>query len=74
MKNLILDVLAEIVTAVVTQRYREETGRKEWALISRKPDKRTGKRKILYWFGTEKPSKEKVKKEEDRVQMFKHMH
>jgi hypothetical protein len=73
MRNLILNVLAEIVTAVVTQRYREETGRKEWALVSRKPDKRTGKRKILYWFGTEKPSEEKVMKEEKRVQMFKHM-
>jgi hypothetical protein len=73
MQNLILKVLAEMVTAVVTQRYREETDRKEWALVSRKPDQRTDKRKILYWFGTEKPSEEKVIKEEKRVQMFKHM-
>jgi hypothetical protein len=72
MQDLIIEVLAEIVTAIVTKKYREETGRKEWALVSRKPDKRTGKRKVLYWFGVEKPSKKKVSKQERRVQFWKH--
>jgi hypothetical protein len=65
-------VLAEIVTAIVTEKYREETNRKEWALVSRKPDKRTGKRKVLYWFGVKKPSKENISKQEKRINYFKH--
>jgi hypothetical protein len=72
MQNLIKMVLAEIVTAIVMERYREETDRKEWCLISRKPDKRTGKRRVLYWFGAKKPSKENVEKQERRIQYFKH--
>lgn len=70
--DLLIQVLSEIVTGVVTQRFREENDRKEWALISKEPDKNTGKRKILYWFGVEKPSEEKVLKQERRVQFFKH--
>ena len=70
--DLLIQVLSEIVTGVVTQRFREENNRKECALISKEPDKNTGKRKILYWFGVEKPSKEKVLKQERRVQFFKH--
>lgn len=72
MQNLIKMVLAEIITAIVMERYREETDRKEWCLISRKPDKRTGKRRVLYWFGAKKPSKENVEKQERRIQYFKH--
>jgi len=72
MQNLIKMVLAEIVTAIVMERYREETGKKEWALVSKKPNKRTGKRRVLYWFGAKKPSKENVSKQERRIQYFKH--
>lgn len=64
-------VLAALVVGVVTQRYREEKDRKEWALVARKPDKKTGKRKVLYWFGLKKPSKERVSKQEKRIQYFK---
>jgi len=64
-------VLAALAIGVVTQRYREEKDRKEWALVSRKPDKKTGKRKVLYWFGLKKPSKERVGKQEKRVQFWK---
>jgi len=69
--DILFEVLSALVLGIVTQRYREEKDRKEWALVSRKPDKKTGKRKILYWFGTKKPSKEKVSKQEKRVQWFK---
>jgi len=71
-RNLIMEVLAEIVTAIVTKKFREETNRKEWALVSRKPDKRTGKRRVLYWFGPTKPTKQEVGDQERRVQFFKH--
>jgi len=56
---------------IVTQRYREEKKQKEWALVSRKPDKKSGKRRVLYWFGTKKPSEERVTKQEKRIQFFK---
>jgi hypothetical protein len=69
--DILFEVLSALVLGVVTQRYRKEKDRKEWALVSRKPDKKTGKRKVLYWFGTQKPSKEKVSKQEKRVQWFK---
>jgi len=61
-----------LVTGIVTQRYREDKKRKEWALVSRKPDNKTGKRKVLYWFGLKKPSKERITTQEKRVQWFKH--
>jgi len=61
-----------IVVGIVTQRYREDTKRKEWALVSKKPDKKTGKRRILYWFGKNKPSEDEVKSQEKRIQYFKH--
>jgi len=48
------------------KKYREETERKEWALVSKDDAS-----KILKWFGPEKPSKEEVQKEEQRVQYFK---
>lgn len=57
---------------MLVQRYREEKERKEWALVSRKVSPKTGKRRVLYWFGTRKPSEEAFKKQEQRVQYFKH--
>ncbi len=59
------------VDAILSLRYREENDRKEWALISKKKGK-DGKRKVLYWFGPRKPSKEKFQEQERRVQYFKH--
>ena len=47
----------KIIAGILTQRYRSETDRKEWALVSKAST--GGKRKILYWFGTEKPSEVK---------------
>ena len=73
MDNILLNVLGMIVTGIVTERYREEKGRKEWALVSKKPSKKTGKRKVLYWFGAKKPSKESVEKQEKRIRYFKHV-
>lgn len=60
-------VAAVMVTAILKKIYREKTGRKEWALVSRKNPE-----KVLKWFGPKKPSKEEVLKEERRVQFFKH--
>lgn len=59
------------IVAVLTQRVNDK-GQKEWALVSHSKGK-DGKRKVLKWFGKGKPSDKAVKKEEDRVQMFKHM-
>jgi len=70
----IIKILAMFVTGVVTHRYREKKDRKEWALVSRKPDKKTGKRRVLYWFGLKKPSKENVQKQEKRIRFFKQKH
>lgn len=51
----------------LVQRKNKNTNRKEWALISRNKPYR-----VLKWFGTAKPTKEEVLKEEKRVQWFKH--
>ena len=40
--DILFEVLSALVLGIVTQRYREEKDRKEWALVSRKPDKKTG--------------------------------
>jgi hypothetical protein len=53
--------------AIVKQKEREETGKKEWALVSKSDPS-----KVLKWFGTAKPSDEAVQKEERRIQHFKH--
>lgn len=53
-------------TSILRKRFREEKDRSEWALLDSK-----GKR-VLRWFGPEKPSKERVEKEERRIQFFKH--
>lgn len=68
----ILQTLENIVTGILVQKVREKTGKKEWALVTKKPDKRTGKRRVLYWFGSKKPSKESIDKQESRVQYWKH--
>lgn len=52
--------------AILRKKYRKEKGRSEWALLDSK-----GKR-VLRWFGLQKPSEEHVKKEERRIQYFKH--
>lgn len=53
--------------ALLRKKRREDKNRIEWALISRsKPQK------VLKWFGTKKPSAERVQKEENRIQWFKH--
>lgn len=54
--------------ARLVQRKHEETGKLEWALVSKKDGK------VLKWFGARKPSEESVQKEERRVQYFKHAH
>ena len=55
-----------IKTAILIQRKNKKTNKLEWALVSKKD------RKVLKWFGAKKPSKERVQKEERRIQFFKH--
>ena len=55
-----------IKIAILVQRKNKKTNKLEWALVSRKD------RKVLKWFGAKKPSKERVQKEERRIQFFKH--
>jgi hypothetical protein len=50
----------------LVQRHNDKTDQQEWALVSKKSDR------VLKWFGARKPSDEAVKKEERRVQYFKH--
>lgn len=54
--------------AILVQRTHPKSGKKRWALVSRKKVK--GKRRVLRWFKG-KPSPARVKKEEARVQYFK---
>ena len=42
-----------------------------WLLLSRST--RKGRRRVLRIYGKTKPSKQKVLKDERRIQMFKHM-
>ena len=52
---------------VLKRLYREKADRFEYVLVSRKdPTKK------LKWFGTKKPSKSAITKEESRIQYFKH--
>ena len=53
-------------TSILRKKYREDKDRSEWALVSKKGGK------VLKWFGEQKPSEERVKKEEQRIQYFKH--
>lgn len=54
------------VQAHLVQKHNDKTDREEWAFVSEHSDK------VLKWFGTNKPSKEEVVKEERRIQYFKH--
>jgi hypothetical protein len=52
---------------MLRQKIRENTGEKEWCLVSRsKPGK------VLEWYGKEKPSAERVADSERRIQYYKH--
>ena len=53
--------------AVLVQKVNKNTGKKEWALVSKKDHD-----KVLEWYGAEHPSKERVEKTEKRVQWYKH--
>lgn len=53
-------------TAILVQKKNQKTDKLEWALVSKKD------RKVLKWFGSKKPSDERVQKEEKRIQFFKH--
>lgn len=55
-----------IIEARLVKQKREDTGRSEWALVSKKSGR------VLKWFGTKKPSEEAVQKEEKRIQYFQH--
>lgn len=74
--KIVLEVLSILVKnkveGIVTEKFRKDKNRKEWALVSKKPDARTRKRRVLKWFGTQKPTKEQIAKEEKRIQYFKH--
>lgn len=52
--------------ATLVQKANKETGRCEWALVSK-----SNPNKVLEWYGTSKPSMEQVAKTERRVQFFK---
>jgi len=52
-------------SAILVQKVNPKSGNKEWCLVSKKD------KKPLKYFGPEKPSKEKVQKEEKRIQYFK---
>lgn len=54
-------------TSKLVKKLNKNTDKKEWALVSRKDPK-----KILKWFGPEKPSEDEVQKEEKRVNYWKH--
>jgi hypothetical protein len=58
--------LPEESVGILRQRVHDKSGKKEWVLLDRK-----GKRP-LEWFGVTRPSDERVKKAEKRVQFFKH--
>lgn len=52
--------------SVLRRKYRKDKDRTEWALLD------SSGKKVLRWFGEEKPSEERAKKEEGRIQFFKH--
>lgn len=51
---------------MLRKKLNEKTGAKEYCLVSRDGDR------VLEWFGREKPSDERVRRAEQRVQYFKH--
>jgi hypothetical protein len=55
------------VLARLVKKHNDHTGRSEYALVSKKSGR------VLKWFGVQKPSHDRVMKEERRVQYFKHL-
>ena len=51
-------------TSVLRKRHNDKTDQSEWALMDSE-----GKR-VLEWYGKQKPSEERVKKSEKRIQWF----
>ncbi len=51
---------------MLDKRVNPHTGRQEYCLVS------VSSGKVLEWYGPKKPSEEKVKQSEARVQWFKH--
>lgn len=72
MRSFLIAFANHKVCGVVIKRYNKNTEQKEWALVSRGIDPRTGKRKVLYWFGKKKPNEAEIMKQEKRIQYFKH--
>lgn len=64
-QNEIVKLSEKLVTAHLIQKHNDNTGRKEWALVSKHDHN-----KVLEWYGTEKPSDETVAKSEQRVHSF----
>jgi hypothetical protein len=60
--------VAKKIESILKKQYRQDKGRSEWALLSKKSNR------VLKWFGPTKPSHDRVLKEERRVQYFKHLH
>lgn len=60
--------------SILTQKFREDTNREEWALVTKNADKRTGHRRVLKWFGPKKPSDKEYAKEEARINYFAKIH
>ncbi len=52
--------------SVLQKRHRKDSDRAEWALMD------SGGKKVLRWFGPSCPSEDRVRKEERRIQYFKH--
>jgi hypothetical protein len=60
--------MTEIVKIAILQKKKnKKTNKMEWCLLSKKRPHR-----VLKWFGSKKPSKERYLEEERRVQFFKH--
>jgi hypothetical protein len=56
--------------AVLVQRINPKTETKQWALVSPTRKDKSGKRRVLEWYGSRKPSEERVQKTESRIQWF----
>jgi hypothetical protein len=52
--------------SVLRKKFRKDKSRSEWALMD------SDGKKVLRWFGEERPSEDRVREEEKRVQFFKH--
>lgn len=56
--------------AVLVRRVNPKTDTKQWALVSPELKDKSGKRKVLEWYGSRKPSGERVKNTESRIRWF----